>query len=174
MCFTACSSYNCKKDPLSAAEPGQKLENFFCLMSPVLHIWPTFVFSVFNLILPVALWSWGRLSLQQKGVPGIFPGRGKGGRCVGLTTFSPSSADWLEILGASNSWNLSGPVQGLFTFTLCVSVVSVHLCFGTLTASELAHICIFIFSNSRPWSENVCPLLSITFLFTFTYCIGNL
>jgi len=33
---------------------------------------------------------------QQKWVPGIFP-RGKGGRCVGLTTLSLSCADCLEI-----------------------------------------------------------------------------
>jgi hypothetical protein len=40
---------------------------------------------------------------------------GKNGRCVGLTTLSPSCADCLEILGASTSWSpkgLSRPVMG--------------------------------------------------------------
>jgi len=41
--------------------------------------------------LPIALWPWGRLSLQQKWVPGAFSG-GKGSQCVRLTTLPPSSA----------------------------------------------------------------------------------
>jgi len=37
--------------------------------------------SHWHKIHPIALWLWGRLSLQQKWVPGVFP-RGKGGRCL--------------------------------------------------------------------------------------------
>ena len=37
--------------------------------------------------------------------------RGKGGRCVGLTTLTPSCAECLEVLGALTSWNPSGAVQ---------------------------------------------------------------
>jgi hypothetical protein len=44
-------------------------------------------------------------------------GGGKGGRCIRLKTLPPSCADFLEILGASTSWNPEGPskrVLGVF------------------------------------------------------------
>jgi hypothetical protein len=58
-----------------------------------------------HVILPAALCSSGRLSLQQKWVPGIYPG-GKGGRCVGLTTLPPSCVDCHEIWEPQPPWTL--------------------------------------------------------------------
>jgi len=46
--------------------------------------WCQWIFQ-WHKILSIALWPLGRLSLQQKWVPEVFPG-GKGGRCVGLKT----------------------------------------------------------------------------------------
>jgi len=75
--------------------------------------WCQWIFH-WHKIPPIALWPWGRLSLQQKWVPEIFPG-GKGGRCARLTTYHhpvPLSRN----LGTLASWNPLGhsrPVTGL-------------------------------------------------------------
>ena len=60
-------------------------------------------------ILPIALSSWGRLSLWQKWVPGAFPGC-KGGRCIRLTTLPPSMAVVMKS-GNLNFLESSGPLQ---------------------------------------------------------------
>jgi hypothetical protein len=62
-----------------------------------------------DITLPAALWSWSRLSLEQKWVPGIYPG-GKGGRCVGLTILPTSCADFLKT-GSINLLEPPGPVK---------------------------------------------------------------
>ena len=60
-------------------------------------------------ILSIALWTWGRLSLLQKWVPGAFPG-GKGGWCIWLTTLPPSCAVVMKS-GNLNILETSGPLQ---------------------------------------------------------------
>ena len=70
--------------------------------------WCQWIFH-WHKILPIALWPWCRLSLQQKWVPGVFPG-GKDGRCVRLTTLPPSYAVVTKS-GSLNFLEPSGPLQ---------------------------------------------------------------
>ena len=62
-----------------------------------------------DIILPVALGPWVRLSLQQKRIPGVFPGV-KGGRCVKLTTLPACCALFVKS-GKLNFLEPSGPLQ---------------------------------------------------------------
>jgi len=72
---------------------------------------PAGVIGIFHLhkILPIALWSRGRLSLEQKWVPGTFSG-GKGGQCVRLTTL-PLSCTVVMKSGSLISLEPSGLLQ---------------------------------------------------------------
>jgi len=72
---------------------------------------PAGVIGIFHWhkILPITLWPWDRLSLQQKWVPGAFPG-GKGGRCVRLTTLPPSCTVVMKS-GNLDFLEPSGPLQ---------------------------------------------------------------
>jgi hypothetical protein len=60
-------------------------------------------------ILLITLWPWGRLSLWQKWIPGVFPG-GKCDRCVRLTNLPPSCAV-VKKFGNLNFLVPSGPLQ---------------------------------------------------------------
>jgi hypothetical protein len=71
----------------------------------------------------MALWPWGRLSLKEKWVPGIFLGL-KSGRRVGLATLPPSVSRMSENVRASTSRNIVlGTTCNLHTVLLWLPAV---------------------------------------------------
>jgi hypothetical protein len=108
-------------------------------------VWiPAGVIGIFHWhkILPITLWPWGQLSLQQKEVPGAFPGS-KGGRCIRLTTYHhPVPLSWN--LGTLTCWNPLGhsrPVTGLLYLYLYL------------------HTYLRIFNSSFPF-QKICSTLT--------------
>ena len=118
--------------------------------------------------LPIVLWPWGRFSLQQKLVPGVFPGI-KDGRCVRLTTLPPSCAvvtksgnfNFLRTLWACNG--------GCFTFMCIMFLLKMmmmkmihyylhlkkawHIAGGTLTLVPFSNIFQARFLQSHVWYQ---------------------
>ena len=100
-------------------------------------------------------------------MPGISC-RGKGGRCVGLTTLPPSCADFLNILGASTSGSPRGlyrPVEG-HLFTRCVGNW-VTSSFHPRSAILSPRIQIFASADSQSrtgknlcWAKDYCVLIA--------------
>ena len=78
-----------------------------------------------DLILPSALWFWCWLNLW---FTRSISWRGKGGRCLGPTTFPPSSNNCLEIWKPQTPWTARACPDFTFTFTVlgngsCISFV---------------------------------------------------
>jgi len=115
--YTACTYYVCISVERTSVSITKSVGRGTALQVGSSRVWfpmGSLGFCV-DLILPAAVWLWGRLSLYQKWGPEISL-KGKGGWCLGQKNLPPSCANFLEILGTSASWSskgLSRPAQGL-------------------------------------------------------------
>jgi len=89
---------------------GSKVVKVLCYKSEGRCLDPSWCQWIFlwHKIPQIEQWHWGRLSLWQKWVPGLFLG-GKGGRCIRLTTLPPSCAV-VTNSGSLNFLESSGPL----------------------------------------------------------------
>ena len=105
-------------------------------------------------ILPIALWPWSRLSLEQKWVPGVFPG-GKGGRYVRLTILQPSCAVVTKS-GNLNFLEPSGPLRACNGTDL-----PLHLPFTYIRTADIYRN---IASNNESLYIKTCNTVNLMFI----------
>jgi len=122
------------------------------------HMLTVIIYRQFHLLIlspAAALWTWFRLSLWQKWVPGIFSrGGGKGGRCLGLTNLPPSCAECLEICEPKPPGTLASDRNEYQEYFL---EGKGGRCLGLTTLPPSCAECLEIWEPKPPGTFSSCP-----------------